>query len=302
MNKSLRLGTRGSRLALWQSRHVQSMLESRGHQVELIIIKTEGDRDQSAPLANIGGQGVFTKGLQDALLDDRVDLAVHSLKDLPTIDVPGLQISAVPEREDPRDALIAREFIDFDSLPVGATIGTGSIRRRAQLLKLRPDLVMKEIRGNVETRVNKLTDGNFDAIVLAAAGLKRLDLLRHVTVYFASDQIFPAVGQGALGIETRDDDPAVIAAVDPISHPESFQRAMAERSMLKNLQGGCLAPIGVTSRVEGDTLSLTGVVLSADGSTRLKSSNAAARSDFLQLGESVARELLDSGADGLLLL
>ena len=269
MSQPIRLGTRASKLALTQSNWVKSQLESHGHAVELIEIKTEGDI-KTGPLAQIGGQGLFTKRLQIALVEKEVDLAVHSMKDLPTEDHADLMIASVPERENTSDALICRDGIeDFQSLPQGAKIGTGSVRRAAQLLHLRPDLKIHDIRGNVDTRLEKLTSEGFDGIILACAGLNRMGLSERVTHAFSETELLPAVGQGALALEVRKSDQATDEAVKKLSHDESFWRAMAERSMLRRLFAGCLAPVGAVTRIADGQLSLTGVVLSRDGKTCL---------------------------------
>ncbi|MEM7453152.1 MAG: hydroxymethylbilane synthase [Planctomycetota bacterium] len=298
--RPLRIGTRGSKLAMWQCDFVRTSLERLGHVVEVVVIKTEGDRDQTSSLANIGAPGVFTRGIQQALLDERVDLAVHSLKDLPTIHVEGLQISAVPGREDPRDVLISQSGSALNELPAGAKIGTGSVRRRAQLLHLRSDLKMLDIRGNVDSRIRKLFDGDYDAIVLAAAGLKRLELSGHVSHTFETSEVFPAVGQGALGIETRMGDEATIEAVSALTHPQTLSCVMAERAMLRELDSGCLAPIGARTRLEGSVLHLAGVVLSEDGTQRIVEQDTGLADESGELGIAVAEKLKESGATALL--
>lgn len=295
----IRLGTRGSQLAMWQSNWVKTQLEKRGVDVELIKIKTEGDT-QSGPLAQIGGQGLFTKRLQIALLENQIDLAVHSLKDLPTEDHPRLTIAAVPSREDRADALVSNRFRDIAALPEGATIGTGSVRRAAQLLHLRNDLKIKDIRGNVDTRLKKLDDGEFDAIVLACAGLIRLGLKTRIAYSFGPDEIMPAVGQGALGLETRHDDQPTIATVAQLTDRNSFHQSMAERSMLRTLFAGCLAPVGANTTVEGDQLTLHGIVLSRDGQHKIESQQTCPLEQSDELGQSVAQQLIDRGASQFL--
>ena len=300
---SIRLGTRASKLALWQSNWVKSYLEKLGFSVQLIKIKTEGDVT-AGPLAQIGGQGLFTKRLQIALLENEIDLAVHSLKDLPTEDHPDLTIAAVPTREDTADAFVSNRFASLDELPAEAVVGTGSVRRAAQLKHLRADLVIHDIRGNVDTRLKKLDDGEFDAIILAAAGLKRLGLDNRIAQAFLPEQLMPAVGQGALGLETRKDDSVTVTAVHQLSHPASYHRAMAERSMLKTLFAGCLAPVGASSEVttaSGATFqTLTGVVLSTDGTERVEATQTLPLENSIDLGKAVAEHLLEQGADRLL--
>lgn len=300
---SIRLGTRASKLAMWQSNWVKSQLEKLGHSVELIQIKTEGDVT-AGPLAQIGGQGLFTKQLQIALLEEQIDLAVHSLKDLPTEDHPDLTVAAVPKREDTADAFVSNRFASLEELPDKAAIGTGSVRRAAQLKHLRSDLEIRDIRGNVDTRLKKLDGGNFDAIILAAAGLKRLGLEHRIAHFFEPDQLLPAVGQGALGLETRKFDIATVSIVRQLSDPDSYHRAFAERSMLKTLFAGCLAPVGASTTavsVNGSSrLTLTGVVLSIDGTERLQSTDTLPLEESIKLGKMVANQLLEQGADRLL--
>lgn len=300
--QTIRLGTRGSKLAMWQSNWVKGELEKRGHQVELIQIKTQGDV-KTGPLSQIGGQGLFTKQLQVALYENEIDLAVHSLKDLPTEDAQGLKIAAVPLRETTKDAICAREGASVESLnelPENSVVGTGSVRRAAQILHLRPDLQIRDIRGNVDTRLQKLDSGDFDAIVLAAAGLTRLGLAQRISFCFDQKQLLPAVGQGALGLEVRSDDAGVSEAVSDLNHVESFSAAMAERSMLRRLFAGCLAPVGARCEMIEGSLQLTGVVLSRDGKVRGEACDVGTASKFAELGVSVAEKLIDDGADKLL--
>jgi hydroxymethylbilane synthase len=295
----IRLGTRSSQLAMWQSNWVKTELEKYGHQVELIQIKTQGDV-ATGSLAQIGGQGLFTKRLQIALLENEVDLAVHSLKDLPTEDADGLTIAAIPPRETTRDAFVSVDFKNLSELPENGIVGTGSVRRAAQLRHLRTDLEIKDIRGNVDTRLNKLETENYDAIILAAAGLTRLGWENRITTLFTEDEILPAVGQGALGLETRSDDDATIAAVSQLNHVNSFCRAMAERIMLRSLFAGCLAPVGAKTQIHGDQLTLTGSVLSANGQQKLIVEKTSAAAQYQTLGQSVAAALFQQGAEAIL--
>ena len=299
----IRLGTRASKLAMWQSNWVKSQLENLGHSVDLIQIKTDGDVT-AGPLAQIGGQGLFTKQLQVALLEEKIDLAVHSLKDLPTEDHPDLDIAAVPPREDTADAFVSNRFASLDELPDAAVVGTGSVRRAAQLKHLRPDLEIRDIRGNVDTRLKKLDNGDFDAIILAAAGLKRLGLDGRIAQSFTPDQLLPAVGQGALGLETRKFDIATVSIIRRLNDLGSYHRAMAERAMLKALFAGCLAPVGASTTdvsVSGaGRLTLTGVVLSTDGVERLQSTHTMPLEDSVKLGNIVATQLMEQGAERLL--
>lgn len=296
---TIRLGTRGSQLAMWQSNWVKAELEKNGSTVELIQIKTEGDV-KTGPLAQIGGQGLFTKRLQVALLENEIDLAVHSLKDLPTEDHPDLKIAAIPVRENTADALVSRQFANLDALPSGAKIGTGSVRRAAQLLHLRNDLNIQDIRGNVDTRLKKLDNGEFDAIILACAGLTRLGWAARISDSFSPEQLMPAVGQGALGLETRADDVVTVESVSALNDEPSFHRAMAERSMLKALYAGCLSPVGASTSIDGTQLTLIGVVLSTDGQERIQASATLAMTQSRELGIAVAEQLKQNGASKLL--
>ncbi len=296
----LRLGTRASALARWQARWVADALQSIGADVELVPITTRGDTAQGDAIGNLGAPGVFTKELQRSLVDERIDLAVHSLKDLPTDIVEGLALAAVPPRESPFDVLLSRHG-PLDRLPPGATVGTGSLRRRAQLLHARADLQMRDIRGNVDTRVAKLAAGEFDAIVLAEAGLRRLGLERHVSQRFEHAVLLPAVGQGALGIEVRAGDVATRAIVERLDDAASHAAVLAERTLLAALQGGCLAPIGAWARVEaGGRMRLDAAVLSADGKMRLADGGEDALAAAVALGNRVAAALLDAGAGRLI--
>jgi hydroxymethylbilane synthase len=296
---SVRLGTRSSPLAQWQSNWVAEQLRQRGAQVELINITTQGDV-KTGPLGQIGGMGLFTKELQRALLDGQIDLAVHSLKDLPTEPVPGLALSAVPERESTADVLLSTKFNSLELLPRSARVGTGSLRRQAQLLYVRPDLAIQQIRGNVETRVKKLEEGQFDAIILAEAGLKRLGLAGRITQVLPRAIMLPAVGQGALAIETRADDQATRGLVAPLDHDHTHQAVLAERTLLLSLRAGCLAPVGAYAWIDGERLSLQAVVLSPDGKRRLVAGAATGTNDALYLGQMVAEELLTQGAAELI--
>jgi hydroxymethylbilane synthase len=295
----LRLGTRASALARWQAEWVAAELAQLGVEVELIHVSTQGDIS-ARPLGAIGGQGVFTKELQNALLDGAIDLAVHSLKDLPTDRVPGLRLAAVPERESTRDVLICRDRDSFATLPSGACIGTGSVRRRAQLLYARPDLQIRDIRGNVDTRLRKLDEGQYDAIVLAEAGLKRLGLAHRITQVLPLELMLSAAGQGALGIEVRDGDAPTIQALAPLEHPPTHAAVLAERALLAALQTGCLAPVGVWARAAGAGLQLDAVVLGHEGRHRVAVSRTGAWEEPQTLGEQAAAELLAQGAASLI--
>jgi hydroxymethylbilane synthase len=294
----MRVGTRGSALALAQTTTVARALEKAGVEVELVTITTEGDTSK-ASLASLGGSGVFASALRDALLDGRVDAIVHSLKDLPTAAFPGLSIAAIPKREDARDALCSRDGLGLDTLPEGAKVGTGSPRRRAQLLSRRPDLEVVDIRGNVDTRLAKIGAG-LDAVVLAAAGLTRLGRLDAVTEFLGIDGWPTAPGQGAVAIEVRAGEEKLVSALD---HKGTRTIVEAEREVLALLEAGCAAPVGVNAFVDDGLLFLSARVYSLDGSARLTSSHALYLSDVKQPGSElatrVARELLDAGAASL---
>jgi len=301
----IRIATRASRLALWQAEHVAALLKAADPQADIAIVHvtTAGDRDQTGSLRSFGGLGVFTREVQRAVLDGEADLAVHSLKDLPTESAAGLALAAVPEREETDDALVlppACRATDLSNLPQGARLGTGSLRRRAQLLALRPDLQLSEARGNVETRVSKLDAGEFDGIVLAVAGLKRLGLANRISQVLSPPTMYPAVGQGALGIECRADDVDLHALLAQIDHAPTRSRVTAERALLSQLRAGCHAPVGAATRLERDQLVLEAVVCSADGTERIFASGSHPLSDASALGRSVAESLLHQGANRLI--
>jgi hydroxymethylbilane synthase len=300
-SKTLRIGTRRSALARWQAEWVASALRACGHEVVLVPIVTRGDTDQAQPLGAIGGDGLFTKELQRALLADEIDLAVHSLNDLPTEFVPGLTVAATPERAPTDDALVSRGGVHLSELPAGARIGTGSLRRRAQLWHARSDLTMHNIRGNVDTRLRKLEDGEFDAIVLAEAGLTRLGLAERITERLSPPLMLPAVGQGALGLECREQDMETRAAFADLDHTPTHVAVLAERALLRSLAGGCLAPIAALGRVAANgRLHLDAVVLSGDGKTRLAAEGEAPTAEAESLGQRVAAQLAEQGALALI--
>lgn len=301
----LRLGTRGSRLARWQADWTAAMLRALGRPVEIVEIATHGDLNQSGPIDSNAEPGVFTKAIQRALLTGEVDLAVHSLKDLPTTPTPGLVLAAVPPREAAGDVLVTAEGRSIDDLPQGARVGTGSRRRRAQLLHLRPDLHVCDLRGNVETRIVKLTTEGLHAIVLAEAGLNRLGLASTKTggpriFQIPFDEMLPAPGQGALGIETRLEDSGARTAVAALDDPLSHAAVTAERAALATLEGGCMAALGALAVIERGQLSLRVVVLSDSGDRRLSMQQAGAVEDAAALGVAVGRDLLGRGAAALL--
>jgi hydroxymethylbilane synthase len=310
-DRTIRIATRSSRLALWQAEHVAHLLRLAipQVQVELLHVSTIGDRDLSEPLRNLGPFGVFTREVQRVVLDGQADLAVHSLKDLPTEAVDGLVLGAVPTRGELYDSLVLPASADrqraagkslWESLAAGSRVGTGSPRRRAQLLHARPDLEFCEVRGNVETRLRKLDAGEFDALVLAVAGLKRLDLGQRIDEELRPPLMYPAVGQGALGLECRSDDTEVRTALRLISDAGTEAGVLAERALLADLRGGCHAPIGVATRVAGERLTLEGVVLSTDGRERLHVELEGQAALPVELGRQVAQALRDQGAERLI--
>lgn len=298
--QQIRIGTRGSKLARWQAEWVASELAKHHVETELVFLKTLGDV-KSGPIGNVGTQGVFTKEIQRALLDNQVDLAVHSLKDLPTDETDGLHLSTVPPRESCGDVLIANDVNTLDELPTGAVVGTGSARRRAQLLAHRPDLEVHDLRGNVDTRLRKLREDNsINAIILAEAGLRRLGLEHHISQVIPKTIMLPAVGQGALGLETREDDQTTREAIGTLHDQATFQSILAERALLRTLRGGCIAPIGAWARLEGDELTLDAIVLNADGTQKVTATASALAEQCEELGIRTANELLAQGAAELL--
>lgn len=308
---SIRIGTRGSRLARWQAAWVAECLGEAhpGLQVELVELKTQGDLDRRSPLAEIGGTGLFTKEIQRALRDRSVDVAVHSLKDLPTAGPPDLILAAVPARENVADVLVAPVYRSLNGLPARARVGTSSPRRRAQLLYLRPDLEVVTLRGNVETRLNYALEGRLDAVVLASAGLHRLELDRHITQTLGPMPFLPAVGQGALAIECRQGDHATLALLTPLDHPSTHRAVCAERVFLAALEGGCNLPVAAwardvaddsSARPHGLTLALDAAVFDPDGRHRLAVSLTGPHDDPNGLGRRAAQALFEQGARELL--
>ena len=297
---SLRIGTRGSALARWQAEWVAAQLKQLGVEVELLPIATRGDV-RHEPLGSIGGEGLFTKEIQRALLDDRIDLAVHSMKDLPTAVVDGLCLAAVPQRAPVGDVLVSPKHGSLDKLPKGATVGTGSLRRQSQLLHVREDLRMMDLRGNVGTRLQKAEQGEYDAVVLAEAGLQRLGLGDKITQRLPMSIVLPAVGQGVLALETRTDDASTRETIVALDHPPTHAAVLAERAMLAVLQAGCLAPVAAFGRTENNQLVLTGRVISHDGEQLLETTLGMALSpDGTRLGRQVAEMLLAQGAADLI--
>ena len=296
----IRIGSRGSQLALWQANHIAEELRHLGHEVSIEIIRTTGDRMQNIAFASVGAKGMFTKEIEDALLANTIDLAVHSLKDLPTELGEQFILAAIPKRADPRDVLVSEQFGNFDALPAAAVVGTSSLRRQAQLRARRPDLEYIEFRGNVDTRLAKLGQGKADAIILAAAGLERLQKTAAIRERFAPEVLCPAPGQGALAIECRAGDRQVHAALQPLEDRDTRLAITAERKCLAALGGGCLVPIGAYCHRSGDELSLRAVVASADGRQIITA--VARHIDPEILGEKLAQQLLDQGAGAILKL
>jgi hydroxymethylbilane synthase len=299
--KSLRIGTRASQLALWQANWVKSELEKRypGMEVTLTKIKTIGDKILDVPLAQVGGKGLFVKEIEEAMLRGEIDIAVHSMKDVPTEFPDGLGLVCITEREDPRDAVISRN-VKFADLPKGARIGTSALRRQAQLLKARPDLEMVIIRGNVETRIRKLEEDKLDAVILAAAGLKRLGFTEKVAEYLPVDFSIPAIGQGALGIECRLDDEQMKETIAFFNHPDTAHAVRAERALLWRCEGGCQVPIAAHGVVKGNELTLVGFIAAVDGSRSVRGSITGEATECEKLGIALAEQLLKDGGHEIL--
>ena len=294
----IRIGSRGSQLALWQAHHIAALLQAQGHEVTIATIQTTGDRLQGVPFARVGSKGMFTKEIEEALFAGTIDLAVHSLKDLPTeLDAPFV-IAAVTERVDPRDVFVSVGFAGMDELPAGARVGTSSLRRQSQLRSRWPDLQYVEFRGNVDTRLRKLNEGQVEAAVLAAAGLDRLERTEWVRERFAEDVLCPAPGQGALAIECRAGDEQTHAAMQILEHTQTRFAVTAERTALAALGGGCQVPIGAYCRRDGDVYRISGCVSSPDGATVLRAEHRG--SEPMALGAALADKLLKQGALQLL--
>ncbi len=301
--KAIRIGTRGSALALAQAGWVRQKLEERypGLKVETITIKTSGDRFLNTPIKAIGGKGIFVKEIEEALLRKEIDLAVHSMKDLPTEIPLGLTVAAIPEREDPRDVLVSVDHKPLKDLPSGARVGTGSLRRRAQILHYRPDLSLLSIRGNIDTRLKKLDQGEVDALIMAMAGLRRIGQEDRVSEYLSPEICLSAVAQGALGLETRDGDP-VIDELEFLHHLPTALEVSAERGFLKRLGGGCQIPVGACAWMSRDQIRLMGVVADVDGRKLFKGEISGSAGEAEQLGQELAERLLRKGADEVLAL
>ena len=294
----LRIGSRGSQLALWQANHISALLREQGHEVELEIIKTTGDKITDVALAQVGTKGMFTKEIEEALAEGRVDLAVHSLKDLPTELPPGFELVAITTRVNPRDVFLSVKYDSIAALPKEARVGTSSLRRQAQLKVARPDLVIHALRGNVDTRVRKLEEGEYDAIILAAAGLTRLGKTQLVKEVLSEEFMCPAAGQGALGIEIRAGDEAMRKHVEFLDDPAARATTTCERALLNKLGGGCQVPIGAFAESREGGLQLTAIVARADGSVILRETHSG--SDPIALGELVGETLLQRGASAIL--
>jgi hydroxymethylbilane synthase len=296
----LRLGTRGSRLAVAQSGQVADALRARGAEIEMVVIRTSGDRLADVALADFGGKALFVREIEEALLDGRVDAGVHSLKDMPAVLPDGLRLAAYPPREDPRDVLLTRSGGGLDELPRGARVATSSLRRRALLLARRPDLRIEPIRGNVDTRLRKLDEGLCDGLVMARAGLERLGLKPKHAEPLPVEEFLPAVGQGILGLEARAADGEVLEALRGVDHAGTRMQALAERAFLRRLGAGCHTPVAGHARIEGDAISIAGLVASLDGATVLAGEVSGLCSQAEELGERLGGELLARGARALL--
>jgi len=296
----LRIGSRGSQLALWQANHISALLRERGHEVELEIIKTTGDKITDVALAKVGTKGMFTKEIEEALAENRIDLAVHSLKDLPTDVSAGFEIAAVTTRENPRDVLCSHKYNSIEDLPRGARVGTSSLRRHAQLKHIRPDLDVRDLRGNVDTRLRKVESGEYDAILLAKAGLDRLGWSQRITETLAPDVCMPAVGQGAIAVETRLKDTEAGEALAKLDDAETRTAIICERALLAKLQGGCQVPLGAWARIERGELILEACVCSVDGVQYVKQRATAPPDQAAELGQHMATLLIEAGAQNIL--
>ncbi|RUM60698.1 MAG: hydroxymethylbilane synthase [Persephonella sp.] len=298
----VKIGTRKSKLAMWQTNFIAKKIKENfpNLDIEIVKITTKGDKILDVPLAKVGGKGLFVKEIEDALLNGDIDLAVHSLKDVPTHFPEGLYLGAITEREDPRDCLVSVKYKSLKELPKGAVIGTSSLRRKSQILKLRPDLTVKDLRGNVDTRLRKLENGEYDAIILAYAGLKRLGLNHKATYIFNPEELIPAVAQGFLGIEIRANDEKIKSIVDKLNHKESFLRAEAERSFLRRLEGGCQVPLGCYSSINNGKLKMIGFISNLDGTKFIKDYVEGDIKKYKNLGIQLAEKLLSRGGEEIL--
>ena len=301
--KEIKIATRKSILALWQSEHIKARIESKHNdiKVELIGMKTKGDVILDTPLAKIGGKGLFTKELEDSMLKGETDIAVHSLKDVPVVFPEGLKLAAICSREDTRDAMISEKFAKFSDLPHGAKVGTTSLRRKMQLLIMRPDLEIISLRGNVQTRLRKLKEGEFDAIILAMAGINRLNIKAEVAhIYtFGFDEMIPAMGQGALGVEARDEK-QILDEISFLNDENAVIETTIERDFVSVLEGGCQVPIGISARLKGDEISIDVIVGLPDGSEYIKDSLKTSKDKFQSIGKELAHKFIEKGARELL--
>ena len=301
--KEIKIATRKSILALWQSEHIKARIEAqhKGMKVVLEGMKTKGDVILDTPLAKIGGKGLFTKELEDSMLKGENDIAVHSLKDVPVVFPEGLRLAAICSREDTRDAMISEKFAKFSDLPHGAKVGTTSLRRKMQLLIMRPDLEIVSLRGNVQTRLRKLKEGEFDAIILAMAGINRLNIKAEVAhIYtFGFDEMIPAMGQGALGIEARDEK-QILEQIDFLNDENAVIETTIERDFVSVLEGGCQVPIGISARLKGDEISIDAIVGLPDGSEFIKDSLKTSKDKFQSIGKELAHKFIEKGAKELL--
>lgn len=295
------IGSRGSALAMWQTNHVAEMLRQKfGVETEIVRIKTTGDKILDSPLAKIGSKGLFVKEIEIALQEKRIDLAVHSAKDVPTETPEGLVIAAFLEREDPRDALISKDGSILSELPRGAMVGTSSLRRRAQLLHFRPDLQLVDVRGNVDTRLRKMNEGQFDAIILAKAGLKRMGHEGDITEVISTDVMLPAVGQGSIAVECRADDERILEMLAEINHPDTGCAVKAERALMRELEGGCQVPIGAYARIEDSRLVMDAMIASLDGKVLIRDRIEGSPDEAESLGRELARRLYQAGGSDIL--
>lgn len=302
MKAVLKIGTRQSLLALWQSNHIAACLRKQYPECEVVLKKivTKGDRILDVPLAQIGGKGLFTKEIEEDLLSGEVDLAVHSLKDMPTVLPEGLCLTAITERANVGDAFVSNDYACFEELPLGAVVGTSSLRRKAQLLAARPDLTIRDLRGNVDTRLRKLDEGLYDAVILAAAGLERLGHGDRIKAIIPSDVCLPAVGQGALAIECRTDDAEVRQMLDFLNDQPTVYATAAERAFLGLLEGGCQVPIGVHADVNGEQIKIEAIIAALDGSTVLRDTIEGAAVDAVALGQELGKKMLANGGQKIL--
>ena len=301
--KEIKIATRKSILALWQSEHIKARIEAQHKDMKVVLegMKTKGDVILDTPLAKIGGKGLFTKELEDSMLKGETDIAVHSLKDVPVVFPEGLKLAAICSREDTRDAMISEKFAKFSDLPHGARVGTTSLRRKMQLLIMRPDLEIISLRGNVQTRLRKLKEGEFDAIILAMAGINRLNLKAEVAhIYtFGFDEMIPAMGQGALGVEARDEK-QILEQIDFLNDENAVIETTIERDFVSVLEGGCQVPIGISARLKGDEISIDAIVGLPDGSEYIKDSLKTSKDKFQSIGKELAHKFIEKGAKELL--